>query len=462
MAFDEEFHLGVIRLYSHHPNPFWSGIPVGGDAFGAVARDPSYLYHYLMSFPYKVLDSLVHSFYSQILILRAINIALLASSLFIFRKLLLKTKASGAVVHLSLLIFVLIPIVPMLGAQINYDNLMIPLTAFALLLTLSVTKNSTKKTLDVKSLLLLVFICLTTSLVKYAFLPIFVVIVAFLAVSLWRRYGLKKLWPALKSGVSGSSRLTLVGLVLICVLAGGLFIERYGVNLLRYHKPVVDCAEVLDYQHCQYYGPWIRDYNFKINKTASDSSPLAFSQHWFYGMWFRSVFAVDGPGTLHQTRGPLLIPGIAVIVFAVGGLLAFALTAKRLWRRYDSGVLWLFSVSSVVYSFVLWLEDYKMYLETGQPVAINGRYLLPILPLLILMSALAVKELTDGRKRLQIAMASVVILAMIWGGGVLTYVLRSNDAWYWPNNPVSRVNYDVRSVIGPITPGYHRPTDFLH
>src|SRR5580692_8418743 len=54
MAFDEDFHLGIIRLYAHHLSPFWNGQPAGADAFGAVSRDPSYLYHYLMSFPYRL------------------------------------------------------------------------------------------------------------------------------------------------------------------------------------------------------------------------------------------------------------------------------------------------------------------------------------------------------------------------------------------------------------------------
>src|SRR3954469_13979749 len=76
MAYDEDFHLGVIRLYSHHLSPFWNGHPAGGDAFGAVARDPSYLYHYLMSFPYRLISFITSSQMAQVLVLRFINIGL--------------------------------------------------------------------------------------------------------------------------------------------------------------------------------------------------------------------------------------------------------------------------------------------------------------------------------------------------------------------------------------------------
>src|SRR5665213_3413244 len=122
MAFDEDFHLGIIRLYAHHLGPFWSGQPANADMFGAVARDPSYLYHFLMSFPYRLISIFTSDQTIQVLILRAINIGLFAGGLALYRRLMLKTGASKALVHICLLVFVLVPIVPFLAAQINYDN----------------------------------------------------------------------------------------------------------------------------------------------------------------------------------------------------------------------------------------------------------------------------------------------------------------------------------------------------
>src|ERR1700722_8925502 len=54
MAFDESFHFGIIKLYAKQWSPFFSHQPAGGNAYGALTADPSYLYHYLMSFPYRV------------------------------------------------------------------------------------------------------------------------------------------------------------------------------------------------------------------------------------------------------------------------------------------------------------------------------------------------------------------------------------------------------------------------
>src|SRR5665811_2105922 len=132
MAFDEDFHLGIIKLYAHHLSPIWSGQPPNYDTFGAVTRDPSYLYQYLMSFPYRLISLFTRDQTIQVLSLRAINIGLFAWGLTLYRRLLLRTGASKAIVHACLLIFVLIPIAPFLAAQINYDNLFLPMVALAL------------------------------------------------------------------------------------------------------------------------------------------------------------------------------------------------------------------------------------------------------------------------------------------------------------------------------------------
>src|SRR5687768_2222343 len=56
MAFDEEFHVSVIRIYSEQWSPFLAGQPENANRFGSLATDPSYFYHYLMSFPYRLLS----------------------------------------------------------------------------------------------------------------------------------------------------------------------------------------------------------------------------------------------------------------------------------------------------------------------------------------------------------------------------------------------------------------------
>ncbi len=130
-----------------------------------------------------------------------------------------------------------------------------------------------------------------------------------------------------------------MGLLAAAVLTAGLFAERYGVNLLRYHTPVPDCGQVLSVADCSHYGPWIRDHNFAAAKPVHPEGPLAFTQELLYGMWLRIFFAVDGPLTDFQTRGPLTMPARSAIAIVVIGAAALAVCGRQVWRRYDAGPL---------------------------------------------------------------------------------------------------------------------------
>ncbi len=187
-AFDENFHFGMIKVYSHYWLPFLTSQPPHADAYGAVTRDPSYLYHYLMSFPYRLIELLTRNQLTQVIILRFINVGLFAWGIVLFRKVLLRVGTNTALTNLILMLFVLIPIVPQLAAQINYDNLLIPLTAAMILLGFRIMDEIRAKKISSWSIGMLIGFGLLVSLVKYAFLPIFAGIVVFLAIVVIRNY----------------------------------------------------------------------------------------------------------------------------------------------------------------------------------------------------------------------------------------------------------------------------------
>ncbi len=456
MAFDEDFHLGIIRLYASHGLPFWSGQPAHADNFGAVARDPSYLYHYLMSFPYRLISLFSQNQMIQVLFLRAINVALFASSLPLLRRLLRRAGGSAALSNACLAVLVLIPITCQLAAQINYDNLILPLTALILLLALSIGHRP--PTERPKIVLQIIALGLAGSLVKFAFVPIFLAIVVWLMAQsrpVWRRRQLwqRRSWKFAKTR-RGVLLLAAIGLLL------GLSFERYGLNLIHYQDPIPNCGVVLTIDHCHFYGPYIRDYNFASNKTNHHTTPFAFSKEWIYGMWLRSFFAVDGPASLYETRGPFVVPADTALVLVGFGVLGLLLSGRELWRRQRPSSSLLALVSSV-YIAALWLQEYKAFRYTGFPVAINGRYLLPVLTLIVFVAASAVALRLKTSRGLKTGLLALSIGALLLGGGPLTYILRSSDYWYWPNNLTRTANHAAKHVFGPITPGFNTPTQFL-
>lgn len=463
MAFDEEFHLGIIKLYSHHLSPFWQGQPVGGDVFGVVFRDPSYLYHYLMSFPYRFLTLFTDNLAVIVITLRLINIAMFAAGIVIYRKLLVTIKASQATINASTLIFVLIPVVTFLAAQINYDNLLFPIVAGAFLLTINFQQQlKTQKLFNIRLLGLLFLVCLIGSLVKFAFLPFFFAIIISLSVSIWKySHKSNNLIASIKYSYHKTTKITLAILIIVLLLAGSLFMERYAVNTIRYHSPIPECTKVLNQNQCSSYGPWIRDHNFELQKTSTAHSPIKFGWEWLYGMWLRSFFAVGGPATNYETRGPFTVPAYAAIFFGAMSLIVFIWQARNIWHRYNRATLNLLGLATSLYVIILWLEEYKAYVKTGQPVAINGRYLIPIMLPVIVAGALSISLALKSRIKIKVGLFVIATLCLLYGGGFLPFVIKGNPSWYWQNSQAQNINYQLKTKLGPLILGYTKPNLFL-
>jgi hypothetical protein len=453
MAFDEDFHLGVIRIYATHWSPFLTEHPPGADQFGAVVRDPSYLYHYLMSFPYRLLTHFTSSEATQVIWLRLINVALFAYGLVLFRKVMLRARASRAFVHVALALFILIPIVPQLAAHINYDNLLMVLLPLLCLQVFSLVDGLRQRHIRANALLGFITTCLTICVVKYAALPFLVAAVLFVVTIFIKyfRHHFDELWSAFRHGFRAWRRPLTLGLIALCVVTGVLFAQRYIVNMVNYKTPVPDCGQVLSVNQCTAYGPWGRDYYFEQTKPSDFSAnPFNYMYQWLQGMWYRLFFAVNGPASVYTNYPPLPIPSHAAIGLLIFGLAAVAFSWKRIFR--GNVYLIFFALLIIVYCAILWFDQYGMYKQTAQPVAINGRYLLPVLPLFAVILGRGISLLLRriNFKQAKAVLAVLALCLFLQGGGLLTFILRSDSSWYWPSSSVQKVNQKAQKVLSPV------------
>jgi hypothetical protein len=450
MAFDEDFHLGIIQIYAAHHIPFFGSQPAGADAFGAVARDPSYLYHYLMSFIYQPAMHFLKDQATAVIILRLFSIAFFTVGLVLFRRVLLATRVSRALAHTVLLLFILIPVVPFLAAQVNYDNLLMPLVAGAILLTIAIERAAHPgKAFPLKEVVMLLIVCCLSSLVKYAFLPIFAAIGFYLLAIIIYRYrgNWRALWRQLRTSYTAFTRRTIIVLSLLLLLSVGLFVQRYGHNIVSYKDPIPSCDKVLNQQECSAYGPWNRDQLYAQTKGDRSTSPRLFVNEWLYGLWFRSFFAVNGENSQFATRKPLPIPGDITVVLAIIGACLVVIHFLPLWRQSPAMRLSLVVIG--VYCVALALQDFSYFHHTGRPVAINGRYLVPVLPLVFLWVGAAYSRALRFVQKYKAVMVTVLVLLMLQGGGVVTFIVRSDSSWYWHNTLVERVNKGARDFLTP-------------
>jgi hypothetical protein len=451
-AFDENFHFGVIQVYSHYWLPFLSKQPPNADAYGAVARDPSYLYHYLMSFPYRLIRLVIHDQTGQIIALRFINIALFSSGLILFRRVLLRAHISAALTNITLAIFVLIPVASQLAAHINYDNLLFPLVAWVCLLSFKAIDELRMKRPNARTLIALLVVCLFTSIVKYAFLPIFLGVVLYLTYFSVRNFRgkYKLLWQRIWQSWLKQPLKTKLVLSILLLVSIGMFTQRDMVNLIEYHTFIPNCNQVLSVQQCEKYSPWNYDYLTHLQVLASKPgtlhyyNPIAYIFVWVYWMWYRLFFAINGPNSGFTNYPPLPLPSAAAGILGIVGVIVVIKMRRKIFR--NNPYLILIFVISASYIVTLWLDGYIEYHYTHVLQAMNGRYLLPVLLLLgaIMGRAFSI-GLRDAPTR-KTALATIILVLFLQGGGVLTFISRSDPSWYWNNNSVVKVNTAAQKI----------------
>lgn len=451
MAFDESYHFGLIQLHAKQWLPYFTAQPDGAGVYGAIVRDPSYLYHWLMSYSYRFTALFTHNQTAQIIVLRLLNVAMFIAALLLARNIVRRLGTGAALTNALLAVFILIPVVPFLAATINYDNMFFLMVVVTMGLTLRLVEGLRVKRIDAFTSLLLVALMLLSSLIKYPYLPVFAVTVLFLVWKLWRNGLLVK--EGLRSFMSSFTALSVlkrVLLVLLCVVAMGLFAERYGQNLINYHNPVPACDAVISQDECAQYGPYGRDQHYKQIKPASFHPNIAvYGWEWLWGMWYRLFFAISDN---YATAPPLLIISCTAVVCAALMCVGIALRFRALFTGHPGRqyVFWVI----VAYTLVLFADGFSAYSKTGQPVAINGRYLIPFFPFIFAFGGLAWSQLLHRRPGVKVAAASLVIaVLLLQGGGTMTFIIRSNDNWMWPNATVRSVNRTVRSVAWPFILG---------
>lgn len=448
MLWDEYYHFGLIQFYSHHISPIITSQPHSLDLYGNVSRSPKYLYHYLMSFPLRGISLFTADQTIQIIALRIINIGLFAGGLVAFRQAMLRMTKSKALVHFVLLILVLLPLSSLLAAQINYDNLQFLLTGLVLYWTLRFLQA---KRLEIHWLLLALGVGLLTCVVKYTFLPILLAVVLVAGYQLWHRYG-RAVPGAAWQSFRRLGKWNMLGLSLLVLIGLGLCGERFGVNLVRYHTIDPECSKVMSVERCLNFSPFKQEYTFHESKLAGTTPQPGGPFYFVYHEWFRQLYEqyfTTGTQTAseqYEISSAFKIPFITMLVAGAIGLICFIIYAPKLWHRYD---IWLAVLSAVALAAALWLVDFAKYRKTGLPLAIQGRYLLPVVPLGMLLGAIAANRVLRWRN-IRIVLATLTILGIFWGGGLFTHIILSPSYWYWPNHTVIDVNQSITNALKPI------------
>jgi hypothetical protein len=452
LPYDEYYHIGIIRFYADKWSPFIASQPPEMSLYGDITRLPSYLYHFLMSFPYRVLDYFIENELVIMVLLRFINIAMIVAGLVLFRRLLIKARISARSTHLALVLFVAIPIVPVLSAQSNYDNLLFLITPIFLWYAYRLLREKPA----IRNLLAFGATGMLATLIKHNFMAVFLAVAAYVAYTLLRAYGFSLL-NELRKSMATSSKTAFFAMVLFFLVITGLFIERHGINALRYGQIKVDCAKVQPVEVCEQYSPWRRNQLAIREKFATEnlfSNPVSYSMHWVtkimraYNAILANIAPLDisipDPYGHYVFKSLLPLPVTMTYAVFVFGIVAALIKIKEIWQQ---PFLRLSIIAFVALAGALWIFNYTFYLKYGRAYAIQARYLLPLTIPVFAVFVFAWSTLLHNRLLIKQILTVGIVVLLIYSGGAVGWILRSEPDWYLPNDVALQANEAAKSVL---------------
>lgn len=460
MAFDEYYHYELIQQYAKVLWPWSVAQPPGPAELGAVTTDTSYLYHWLMSFPFRFIRLFSDSLQTHLVAMRLIDVAIVSVGLFVYRKLLLLIGVSRAATHGILAALVLVPVTTFLAGQLTYDALMFTMTGIALLYSARLLKEIRSRAVVLPTLLLALSFLLLASITKYAFFVIALIVCVVLCVELYLAYRPKLHRSKRYIQIAGKQFATelkkpatvlLFGLFLVSSL---LFLQRYGLNAVRYGTPVPDCGTAISESRCRAYAPYGRNIAYKeagyansVKATDIAYYPIRWSAKMMRSLFFavaprEAGYAPGNPLPIAKTAGNAVAWSIVVlIIVGLPWLLRDAVTRMLL-------------LASLGYVGLLFARNFSEFVSLGVPVAVNGRYILYLLPVLAALAYVSAKHLVGKAGKKQHMLWAIGCLAalflgvlMVFGGGFLPFVIRSGDEWMWPSTV--EATREFRSLLWP-------------
>ncbi len=459
-AFDEQYHFGLIKLHAQQWSPFFTSQPTSADQYGAITRDPSMLYHYLMSFVYRVIDIFTNNQTLQLILLRFVSVGLIIWAFVLFRRLLLMMGLGRAKTHVMLAFFSLLPVFPLLAGQLNYDNLLIPAVALTLIWSINLQASFEKlHHVDWLAALRLAIATLLFSTIKYAYVPIL------FAVWLYFIVLFRKSWRQIFSGVKTAllrlRRRQQAAYLVAFVAAIGLFGGGIGYNVIKYHEPNPSCSQVIAVERCREFGPFARDHDAYGRHIHPSAAKMAFYPiNWVRNMMRESFFTVysyfgsDGKPKYYGGQKVTQLSNMGWVWFfaCLVGLIA---GAKMLWKNSVTRIV---LCISGIYMLGLFFVNWKSYYGLNYVVAIHGRYLLPVIIAFIGCAVLGISHLLQAAtksKRFVKYKQSVAVVAVLatfllytQGGGFGTYILYSGNGSFWHTSQLAKdANEKIRDVL---------------
>ncbi|MBI4948361.1 DUF2142 domain-containing protein [Candidatus Berkelbacteria bacterium] len=443
---DETYHFKFIEYYSIQP--FFSGPIIsdqGSDSFylGDIERIPSYLYHYLLSFPYRIANWLELSMEASVLALMSVSVLFTISSLNVLRKTtLIISKGNEMLSNSVVLLMTLTGMFTWIGASINYDSLSI-LTFYCFLFYLVKLINGERYQ---NYYFLLVTLGISSILIKVTIYPsiLFAVILGLAILLRTRKEELPTKYKLTSSQVAKRSLIVILMTIIVT-----LFGERIIKNAVIYQSLNPSCDTIHRVEDCLNNAIFKREVEQKKQLTESslNGKQIKVDYRYFVKRWpkimYDRLYFFFGHKTIPPDRSAF------TSVFAAIFISIASIIIKRRTVLENSAEKIIFVVA-VFYVALLFTFNLMHYMKYGAILGgYQGRYLLPAVPFLyyFLFKLFFVTSESYKSNVFKTVYVSICAITVLWFSykhfPPKVFIEGTNATWY--TNSTREFNLNLKS-----------------
>lgn len=433
---DEKYHFESIAYYSQESfakGPFIDNqSPETISEVRTLERNTSYLFHYLLSLPLRVLQSFSVSHELQVLFLRLLNVLFALGTLYVLKRCLDEISDDKILKNLSIAAVSLTGMFIWLAGSINYDNLANLLFIAFIWQAIRSIKNP-----SIVAGLIAISLGMATVLTKYTFLPEILFGITAIVFFLFRKYGtdIKGYYDNLKKSAKLNKAGTITVIVLF-VFITLLFAERVGVNVLRFHQVQPSCTKIHAFEECMQNPIFKRNYDSKQAHNSNNGGsidsidPFSHTGSWLYKM-YNGLYFYFGHKRIDSNKLSELIAAAFVTLFVT----TLFFSRKKIRRKH---AFWFLAAITFLYVAALYLFNLKTLLSYGDRFAYQGRYLLPVIGFIYFFAGFIIintaRNMSSRLKKIFLISWLVCILLMvIVHFPSLVFFNGDNDTWYNDN-----------------------------
>lgn len=443
MLFDEMFHFGVVRIYSKQLSPFITNQPEMYDTYGYLTFGSASIYHYILSFPYRLLSIFIDSQTALIISLRIINIALACLGIWIFNLVFKKIGIKQIFINIALLFYILIPIVTFASATISYDNLLLPLTALFLLLGVNIL--ITKK-IYYKDYLIFFIVGMFTALVKFTFLPLFLVGLLYVAINAYIKHKASFIGYFIKTFKDSKGYVKWL-LTIMFVITFSMLCIRYITPVLLYKTPIPSCAVALGETRCVDNNVSLYEMNAKA--TKNERQPEVPQQYIL--TWIKTILLQLDTSASVTSNGVQIGKSIPVFAAVMSFGVLFGISVLLFsWQKLDKNIGWYFLIS-ILATLVISVIAFSAfsYYSVNLDINTQARYIISVLPIGMVMAVISLNRILNNARTIKVLLLISALTLSTQGGGIIKPLLNANDSWYWDNQTLRNINKDLKNHISP-------------